>query len=189
VRKASHLLPTDGMMMVLPLICFLFLLLMSRGHGEVHVNNVIVTAVLTDVSDKTAMQSIALPPSAILKEEFNKAKKPVSEKFVEEVAKKALLSTENTKIWLDHLQVVLNNRRQGAKKAAETRARNLASKSDHSSDIEYYCGLCGKQYVEETETQEVWIACDMCDMWYCAICENVTDIPAESYICSKCRTF
>ena len=65
------------------------------------------------------MHSIALPPSAILKEEFNKAKKPVDKKIVEETAKKVLLSTEeavkkallSTKdtIWLDHLQVVLNN--------------------------------------------------------------------------------
>ena len=144
--------------------------------------------VLTDVRDKAAMHSVALPPSAILKEEFSKAKKPVDDKFVEEAAKKALLSTDDARIWLEHLQVVLNNRKRGAKKAAATRARNsVLNLVDNSrEDTEYYCGMCGKQYIEETDTEELWIACDMCDSWYCAVCENVTVIPTDAYICSKC---
>ena len=49
------------------------------------------------------------PPSTILKQEFCKATKPVSKTFLQDAAKKALLSIEDTKIWLDHLQTVLNN--------------------------------------------------------------------------------
>jgi len=161
----------------------------------VHVDTVVncsghYKTVLTDISDTVAMHSVALPPSAILKEEFNKAPKPVDDKFAEEAAKKALLSTDDATIWLDHLQVVLNNRKEGAKKAAAARARNLAVKSvdNYREDTEYYCGLCGKQHLEEMDTQELWIACDMCDIWYCAVCENVTVIPTDTYICLKCRS-
>ena len=74
----------------------------------------------------------------------------------------SLLSIEDTKIWLDHLQTVLNNRKQ---------ARKLALlDSDAQSDLNYeqnYCGSCGKEYVDEAETPELWIACDLCDVWYC----------------------
>jgi len=108
--------------------------------------------VLTDVGDKATMHSVALPPSVILKEELTKAKKPVDEKFVE-AAKKAL-STDDARIWLEHLQVVLSNRKQGAKKAAATRARNLVLKSvgNCGETTECYCGSCGKQYIDETDT-------------------------------------
>ena len=108
--------------------------------------------VLTDVFDKQAMNSTAPLPSTILKQEFRKAKKPVSETFLQNAARKALLSIEDTKIWLDHLQTVLNNRKRGARKAAATRqARKIALlDSGAQSDLnceQNYCGLCGKEYV------------------------------------------
>ena len=147
--------------------------------------------VFTNVFDTHATSSTAPPPSTILKEEFRKAKHPISEKFLQEAAKKALLSIEDTKIWLEHLQTVLDNGRRGAKKAAATRrARKVGTVSEAlncEESSECYCGLCGKQYVEETVVPEIWIACDMCDMWYCGTCEHLTAIPEkDTYICSKC---
>ena len=43
-------------------------------------------------------------------------------------------------------------------------------------------------YVDEAETPELWIACDLCDVWYCGTCEHLTSVPEEedTYICSKC---
>jgi len=59
--------------------------------------------------------------------------------------------------------VVLNNRNRGAKKAAATQVRNLASKSVGNCEetTEYYCGLCGKQYIDETGIEELWNACNV----------------------------
>ena len=139
--------------------------------------------VLTDVSNRTAMTSVALPPSTILKQEFNKARKPVDEAFVERAVKKTLLSTCDTKMWLDHLQVVCDNRKRVARKAALTQARNL-DVNNSREDAECHCGVCGKLYTEETDTPELWIACNV---WYCAVCEHLSVIPQEVYICCKCR--
>ena len=52
---------------------------------------------------------------------FSKAHKPVTESFVQEPAEKALLNTDDTRIWLEHLQTILENRKRGAAKAAVTR--------------------------------------------------------------------
>ena len=34
-------------------------------------------------------------------------------------------------------------------------------------------------YVDEAETPELWIACDLCDVWYCGTCEHLTSVPEE----------
>ena len=75
--------------------------------------------VLTDVGDTKAMKATATPLSSILKEEFSKSQG--SGVSVPEAAEKSLLSTEDTQIWLDHLNTIVNNRKRGAAKAAVTR--------------------------------------------------------------------
>ena len=43
-------------------------------------------------------------------------------------------------------------------------------------------------YKDETEECELWIACDLCDRWFCGPCEGVTAPPeVETYVCVDCR--
>ena len=54
--------------------------------------------------------------------------------------------------------------------------------SDAQSDLscgQNCYGSCGKEYVDEAETSELWIACDLYDVWYCGKCEHLTSVPEE----------
>ena len=54
--------------------------------------------------------------------------------------------------------------------------------SDAQSDLncgQNYCGSCQKECVDKAETPELWIACDLCDMWYCGTFEHLTSTPEE----------
>ncbi len=152
--------------------------------------------VLTDVTDQRALCSTAPPPSTILKEEFSKSPDCTTETFVKEAAKKALLTADDARIWIEHLQTVLKNRKRGAAKAAATRrAKKAASAAqpgprtcttpDNTND---HCGICGKEFISETHEPELWIGCDLCDRWFCGLCEHLTHAPVDhTYICSLCR--
>ena len=56
-----------------------------------------------------------------------------------------------------------------------------------STDSTCYCGQCGKEYEEETDEPELWVACDLCDKWYHARCEHLSSVPEGSYLCIVCR--
>ena len=44
------------------------------------------------------------------------------------------------------------------------------------------------EYVEESELQEVWVACDLCDHWYHISCESLRSIPEDELcICVRCQ--
>ncbi len=129
---------------------------------------------LVDVTDQTALSLIAPPPSSILKEEFSQAQgKRDSEKFIKVASRKALLPPDDTRIWIEHLSEIVRNRKRGAAKAAATRRAKIMTtvtqaagdSSDKTSMC--YCGRCEKEYLEEPDQSELWIACDLCDKWYC----------------------
>ena len=62
------------------------------------------------------------PPSATIKQRFMDLNGiPVTEKFVETVAKEVLLTVAEVNIWLDHLTTVFENRKRGAAKSAAAR--------------------------------------------------------------------
>ena len=85
---------------------------------------------LVDVTctDKTALSLTSPPPSSILKKEFSRAQGRIdSEEFIRDAAKQSLLAPSDTKIWIQHLNTVLRNRKRGAAKAAATRARKRAA--------------------------------------------------------------
>ena len=76
---------------------------------------------MVDTTDQSAMESLAPPPSLILKSDFSKLSMyPPSETFVKEEAEKVLLSPNDTKLWMDHLNTVLHNHKRGAAKAEAT---------------------------------------------------------------------
>jgi hypothetical protein len=63
-----------------------------------------------------------IPPSEALKREFNKnSEKIFEEKSCQELAKKVLLKPSEVLCWLEHLRSVKEHRKEGARKAAETR--------------------------------------------------------------------
>lgn len=118
------------------------------------------------------------PPSVILKEKFSK-QVATSTASCPDLAKKVLLSEEETKIWLDHLAIVLENRKRGAAKAAQ-------KKSNVNNENETYCGVCKLEYSKSKS--DFWICCDLCDVWYCSSCEHLTSEPETDkiYLCKKC---
>ena len=147
---------------------------------------------------KDALVSSSLPmskpPSAILDGFYKNLKGgSPSESELNEVAKQTLLSPDEVKIWIAHLDDVARNRRRGAQKAAETRKKkshstctsDTSQQSTISQEKVYYCGVCQEQYVEYTETVETWIACDSCSNWYHYSCAGLTSEP-ESYVCDQC---
>ena len=156
------------------------------GHYEVK---------FVDTSDKSALGACIPPPSTVLKKEFAMLREyPPSEEYLENISQKVLLTPNVTRMWMDHLHTVLQNRKRGARKAATTRqarkqaVANLDSQSPRTAtNSQYHCGKCGKEYAEESDEEELWIACDMCNNWFCGRCEGLQSPPVtDIYICTKC---
>jgi hypothetical protein len=134
-----------------------------------------------DTKSENGLADCPPPPSTVLKNVFSKLKEyPPSQEIIESAAKKALVTPNIAQLWLEHLHTVMLNRKRGAKKAAESRAKsrtkssrtvNSGPASTDNETVEDYCGTCTKKY-EETNNDDLWIACDMCDKWYCNTCEN-----------------
>ena len=121
------------------------------------------------------------PPSVMLKEEFLKLNgASPSVEFVENAAKKVLLSTSEVSFWFDHLKTVSDNRKRGAAKAAGTRIKRKATKESLT-----YCGVCNELYVEFTDQVQNWISCESCSTWYHFVCVGIVDEPGK-FICENC---
>lgn len=71
------------------------------------------------------MQDCAVPPSIVLSKAFEDANRRdlELETVIPDLAKATLLTTEEVKMWFDHLQLVKDRRKEGAKKAKDTRAK------------------------------------------------------------------
>ena len=89
--------------------------------------------------------------------------------------------------WMEHLQTIHQNRQEGARKVAETRQKKKAVVANKNQATECHCGICNYLYEEETDEEEIWIACDQCQLWFHVGCVNLVpeDIPDE-FICPKC---
>ena len=141
-----------------------------------------------------------------LKQLFDTSDGVISEQTLKDTSCKVLLPLEECRMWLNHLQTVSENRRRGARKAAETRRGKKSQKSNFQatsisqSDLtptqeadgvteEWFCGVCEGKYIDQTEEPEFWICCEQCDKWYHADCEGLSSLPPEedSYCCLKCQ--
>ena len=101
-----------------------------------------------------------------MKEEFSKASHPTSDDFIQVAAEKALLNQEDTRIWLEHLQTVVENRKCGAAKAAATgnakKARHAGQSSVSVVSIANCISCVGiVENTTKTDETELWIACDL----------------------------
>ena len=109
----------------------------------------------------------------------------MSEDDLKAIAKKVLLHPDECRIWLNHLQTVLESRRRGAKKAAATRLAKKCSSDKNEISMEsndWFCGDCGKLYEAETKEPEVWIECSLCSKWFHCSCESSTPNRSELHL-------
>jgi hypothetical protein len=154
----------------------------------------------------------AAPPSVVIRDFFSQhQKESATESEITELARRVLLPVSEVQIWLAHLKEVQHNRKRGAAQAAITRkAKKAAAKghapesnpcttttstakdhadpsteSDSTIPEDYFCGVCGGQFEEETDNVEKWIACDKCDSWSHWTCVGISEEP-EEFICSSC---
>ena len=140
--------------------------------------------VSTIVQYPKAVEKVLKPPSTSLKEIFSVS---FTDEDVEAAAKTVLLSIDDVKIWFEHLQTIEENRCRGATKAAATRKAKQTQSSRQTERQIVLCGVCMKEYEEETVEPELWIACDFCNQWFHCTCEGLVEPPQEdTYICSKC---
>ena len=157
-------------------------------------------SIFVDVTDKAELKKLQQPPSTMLKRYFSDD----DGHTMEYLSEKVLLPIEGCKIWLEHLRTVLENRKRGAQKAAATRKSKKAElipetvtytdaesdmdegeNDDHSESL--YCATCGEDD-GESELQEVWIWCDLCENWYHLSCEGLRAVPTDdTYICVRCQ--
>ena len=90
---------------------------------------------MINVLDESAVKTIQMPPSILLKDAVSKhGENTLAESSILEEAKKVQLSAEETKIWVEHLLSVIQSRKRGAAKAAATRKRKKRASSAAGRD-------------------------------------------------------
>ena len=137
---------------------------------------------LVNITNPQDVKSILMPPSVVLKESFAKQAATEIANICPDLAKRVLLSEEDTKIWLNHLETIVQNRKRGAAKAALTRKKKSSVNSE--SESETFCGVCKVEYSKSKS--KFWIFCDLCELWYCSLCEHLSSEPeSDTYICKK----
>ena len=115
---------------------------------------------LVNTADSEMMKSVVTPPSVILKQMFSDGSNgQVTDEFMCNAAKKILLTTEEVRIWLDHLSQVVRNRKRGAAitRQKESNFVDNASVSKNSSatndeqnqDKVCHCTKCGVDYYDD----------------------------------------
>ena len=89
------------------------------------------------------------PPSIILKEAFQNLRHyTASEAEIEEIAKQALLTRQETKMWFEHLHTIRENRKRGSLRTAATRRQKKVQKEKETRESSYYCAACSTPYQE-----------------------------------------
>ena len=82
---------------------------------------------------------------------YQESKSVPSEEILHRTVRKVLLTPEEVKFWFEHLHQIHQNRKRGAKKAAETRKRKAKEK-----ELKTYRSkgivTCNKQWMKEMRT-------------------------------------
>ena len=94
---------------------------------------------------------------------------------------------------------MLLSRKRGAVKAAATQRAKRSGYSSLEQNHQprpntaeapkvttYNCGGCGKVFVEVTDEVETWVTCDLCESWFCSICEKFNVDNPPNFLCKKC---
>lgn len=137
------------------------------------------------------------PPSDVILAVYQEWKSVPSEDVIEETAKKVLLTPEEVKFWFSHLHQIHENRKRGAKKAAETRKRKAkekeqtqnkqAQRNDKDNEV---CMVCQLQnpLSDKEQGMVAWIQCDGCLHWCHVECTGLMGghLP-EVWLCLECN--
>ena len=136
---------------------------------------------------------------------YQESKSVPSEEIIHQTARKVLLTPEEVKFWFEHLHQIHQNRKRGAKKAAETRKRKAKEKEltqniqvqgnrdlqqtvDEGNEDNEHCMVCQlRDPASDNEQGTVsWIQCDVCLRWCHVDCVGLIEkcLP-EMWICCK----
>ena len=78
-------------------------------------------------------------PSKILADYFKMNNEEIKEEDLESLAQRCYLKISEVKLWLEHLKQISENRKRGAKKAADTRRKNVLCRT--LTDLRIYSCL------------------------------------------------
>lgn len=137
-----------------------------------------------------------IPPSEVLSKVFGDSQGFPSDEKIVETAKTVLLKPEELRMWFEHLQIVQDNRKKGAKKAAATRRAKKKrtaipsvtnEECPRDSDGDEVCNLCFAFNPPNCKDGEAidWVACDICSMWFHRCCAGLQNIP-NAFHCNNC---
>ena len=85
---------------------------------------------VVDLSKWTLSEFGKRPPSEIVKVEFQKeGEKLLEEGHCERIAKAVLLKVSEVNMWINHLKLVQEHQREGAKRAAITRSKKTTKQN------------------------------------------------------------
>ena len=135
--------------------CHLLILLYRPwGNQECHICTGVCSGhycnQLVDVTDPVAIERAVKPPSLVLKHMFSElGNQPVTDEFITNAARSVLLPIEETKVWIDHLTTILQNRKRGAAKAAATRRLKR-----HAMQTQGLIGVLGSS-ISDTQAQDI----------------------------------
>jgi hypothetical protein len=137
--------------------------------------------------------SKTIPPSQVLLKAYKSCTGFPSDVFINATAKEVLLKPENVKMWFRHLEIVENNRKEGARKAAATRKakkdKAMAADVLRDSDNDEVCNIYYSSDPPGTSVEDDsiidWLACNVCALWYHIKCVGINQIPAV-WQCDAC---
>ena len=101
------------------------------------------------------------PPSRILKEKLLHYPPPDSE--LENMAKDALLTKKEAKMWCEHLHTISENSKRGAVSAAATRHQR-SSRWTRITTENLHTAVVHVSTLYQ-ESVEDWVGCERCDIW------------------------
>ncbi|XP_028409254.1 uncharacterized protein LOC114531845 [Dendronephthya gigantea] len=147
------------------------------------------------------------PLSEVILAVFQKYKVVPTAEVIEETARKVLLTPEEVKFWFEHLYQIHENRKRGAKKAAETRKRKAKEKEqtknkqpggnelqktinqeDEENELCFICSLKDPASDNANSQGTVsWIQCDGCLRWCHVECVGLQGCFPDVWMCLGCN--
>lgn len=77
---------------------------------------------------ENGMECCVQPPRKVIGDYFKKPNVVVTDDTVKHLAEKTLLSEADVKMWIDHLEAIRIRRKEGARKAVETKRKKMTER-------------------------------------------------------------
>jgi len=165
----------------------------NKCSGSCSGHYIDVSDVLQIFDERGHLPPCAQPPSTVLLDTYKKYKCVPPDAVVQEMSEATLLPLEETRMWFNHLHAISENRKAGAKKAAEKRRANTKTNRANAQDkdIDGLCCECGSEDPPGDKDNVVWLSCDGCLKWFHVNCLGL-DIGIEAarnldWCCLSCN--